>query len=101
MELLVLKTPGSDMIYTFDNVTHHVVKLQAIAAKGLLMNNAVQSNGLFSPSCHDGTPSAVIPAKLFHSKPAQVNHTAGGISNQIKFYFHSPKSPFTNHLTGL
>lgn len=33
------------MVDAFHNIGHHTVKLQAFAAKGLLMDNAVQSNG--------------------------------------------------------
>ena len=60
------------MVDAFDNVRHNIVKLEAFAAKGLLMDNAVQSNDQFSlnkrhQSCFlsviDGSPLVFIPVR--------------------------------------
>jgi len=45
MEQSVLYASGSDLVVAFTD-RHHIVKLQAFAAKGLLTDNAVQNYGL-------------------------------------------------------
>lgn len=59
-----------DLVDAFHNDRHHIVKLQASAAKGLLMDNAVQGYGLlltrfqfFLNKCHQ---SIFLPSHWWH-----------------------------------
>lgn len=94
MERSVLQAPGSDLVDAFHNDRHHIVKLQAFAAKGLLLDNAramassipSSSRFFFVPPVHSSSLSLLgLHQLLFQQSSFMANqysqwhHTAGEI----------------------